>query len=241
MTIGIYKLEFTDGSFYIGRSVNIESRYKDHCSMLTRGVSTCPLVQKKYNEIRVVPTLKLIEETDLSSLSNKEVQWIKEFNATIKGLNILPGGEDILVGDKHPMSKYTNAQVYSVLEMLSSRNPIYSHKQIEEVTKVKSTTVKDIVCGLSHNWMQQEYPNLYAEMLLVKLDRQKLNSLSNLNPQANKKVLEYPLVVSPEGKVYKIEHLSKFAEAQGLQASNLSHVLSGRRLHHKGWKIFKEQ
>lgn len=238
MTIGIYKLEFLDSTFYIGRSVNIENRYKDHCSMLTRGVNTCPLIQKKYNEIGVVPTLVVIEKTSLETISEKEVYWISTLEATTKGLNILPGGEDILVGDKHPMSKYTNTQIYSVLEMLSSRTPIYSHKEIEEITKVKATTVKDIVCGLSHTWLQQQYPNMYAEMFLVKLDRQKINSLSNLNPQANKKVLEYPPVISPSGEIHTIDHLTKFSQAHNLQASNLSKVLSGKRQQHKGWKLF---
>lgn len=240
MTIGIYKLEFTDGSFYIGRSVNIESRYKDHCSMLTRNASTCPLVQKKYNEVNILPTLSIVETTSIDNISDREVYWISALSATTKGLNVLPGGEDILVGDKHPMSKYSNTQIYQVLKLLASTTPIYSHKEIEVETGVKATTVKDIVCGTSHTWLQEEYPDLYSAMLSVKSNRQKHNSLANLNPQANKKVLEYPEVISPKGEVFKIEHLSRFAEAHGLQASNLSHVLSGRRLHHKGWKLFKE-
>lgn len=240
MTIGIYKLEFTDKSFYIGRSVNIESRYKDHCSMLTRNVSTCPLLQKKFNEIGTLPLLSIVEVTNIDNISDREVYWISQLKATIEGLNILPGGEDILLGDKHPMSKYSNVQIHRVLEMLSSSDPIYSHKEIEKETNVKATTIKDIVCSVSHNWLQEKYPELYVKMLQVKVARQKYNSLANLNPQANKKVQEYPKVVSPLGEVYNIEHLTRFAETHGLQASNLSHVLSGRRVHHKGWKLYKE-
>lgn len=240
MTIGIYKLEFEDSSFYIGRSINIEGRYKDHCSMLKRGVSTCPLVQRKYNEIHILPILHIMEEVDIKSLSNKEVDWITKTEAMLKGLNVLPGGTDILVGEKHPMSKYTNDQVVYVLEMLSSSTPIYSHLEIEKETGVKATTVKDILCGASHTWLQEKYPEMYSEMSVVKKERKKVNSIANLNPQANKKVTEYPPIISPMGDVYKIEHLSNFAQTHGLQASNLSHVLSGRRIHHKGWKLYEE-
>jgi hypothetical protein len=234
-------MEFSDASFYVGRSMNIESRFKDHCSTLKRNKSTCPLVQKKYLEVLELPTLTILEETSLDTLSSREVHWIDLLDATRKGLNVLPGGTDVLVGDKHPMSKYSNTQIYTVLELLACSNPIYSHKDIENVTGVRATTIKDIVCGISHTWLQENYPTMYNEMLKVKLERKKTNSLSNLNPQANKRVDQYPRIISPLGEVYFIDHLSNFASSHGLQASNLSHVLSGRRIHHKGWRIYDEK
>ena len=237
MTVGIYKLVFTDSSFYVGKSVNIESRYKDHISLLKRKASGSPKLQKKYNELQQVPELVIIEETTISSLSEKEVYWIETLSATVKGLNVLYGGQDTMVGEKHPGSKYSNSQIHLVMEMLASTTPIYSHVEIEEATKVRATTVKDVVCGTSHTWLKEEYPDTYQKMLEVKNLRKSTNSYANLNPQANKKVSEYPLVISPAGKIFNIEHLSNFAKEHGLQASNLSHVLSGRRLHHKGWKL----
>ena len=237
MTTGIYKLEFTDGSFYVGRSINIEGRYKDHCSMLRRGVSTCPLLQKKYEEVKNLPSISILEETNITSLADREVYWISQLKATTLGLNILPGGTDVLVGEKHHMSKYSNAQVVAVLEMLTSTSPLYTHKDIENNTGVKVSTIKDILCGVSHTWLREKYPEMYAEMSSVKLERKRVNSRANLNPQANKKVAEYPPIVSPTGEIFIVDHLSKFAEQHGLQASNLSHVLSGRRTHHKGWKL----
>lgn len=236
MTIGIYKLTFTDGSFYIGRSVNIEERYKDHCSMLKRKKSTCPKVQKKFNELGTLPTVDILEVTVIDKLSEKECIWIHSMKAVVEGLNILPGGTDMLVGDEHPQSKYSNEQILHVVTLLSSNSPMYSHSEIESLTSVKATTIKDIICSKSHLWVREKHPELYAEMLLTKPYR-KINSVSNLNPQANKKTVNYPLVISPEGLEYNIEHLSNFAKEHGLQASNLSHVLSGRREHHKGWRL----
>lgn len=237
MTIGIYKLEFKDGSFYIGKSVNIESRYKDHKSQLLRNKSGSPKLQRKYNEVQSLPSMSIIEECSIDLLSEREVFWIDTTNATTNGLNVLHGGQDTMVGDKHPGSKYSNSKIHYVMELLSQESPVLTHIQIQELTGVKSTTVKDIVCGISHTWLKEEYPETYAKMMDVKAHRKNINSIANLNPQANKKTLVYPTIVSPDGIEYIIEHLSNFANEHGLQPSNLSHVLSGRRTHTKGWKL----
>lgn len=237
MTIGIYKLTFSNGAFYIGRSINIEKRFKDHCSHLSRNCSGSPKLQAEYNRLESLPLLDILEEASIDTLSDKEVYWIKLYDAVNKGLNVLIGGTDVLYGDTHPQSKYSNEQIVNVLEYLASDTPIYTHIDIEKLTKVKSTTIKDIVCGKGHTWLKEHFPDTYEKMLLVKNTRKSVNSMANLNPQANKKTLVYPDVISPNGTVYTIEHLSNFAKEHGLQASNLSHVLSGRRAHHKGWKL----
>ena len=56
MTVGIYKLEFIDGSFYVGRSTSIKSRYKDHISTLKRNASGCRKLQNKYNGVLLLPS-----------------------------------------------------------------------------------------------------------------------------------------------------------------------------------------
>jgi hypothetical protein len=63
------------------------------------------------------------------------------------------------------------------------------------------------------------------------------NSLKNLNPFANKKTETYPELVSPEGEVFIVEHLTNFCNTHNLAASNLCKVLKGERKHHKGWKL----
>lgn len=237
MTVGVYKLVFTDSTFYVGKSVNIESRFKDHCSQLIRGKSGCPKLQQKYNEIKKLPDIEIIEVTSIETLSGREVYWISELNAVRQGLNVIYGGQDTSVGEAHPNSKYSNEQIHLVLELLASSLPIYSHADIEGITNVKYTTIKDIISGKSHMWLKEAYPETYQKMLDTKALRKQVNSFANLNPQANKKTSEYPIVVSPQGVEYKIEHLSNFSKEHNLQASNLSHVLMGRRQHHKGWKL----
>jgi group I intron endonuclease len=235
---GIYKLIFSNGSFYIGRSVNIEGRYKDHCSVLQNNKAHNKKLKQTY-ALCGLPSLEIIETCTIEESKSREVYWISELNAMVDGLNISPGGDDILFGDKHPMAKYANSTVYNVVELLASSTPVYSHKDIENLTGVTQSTIKDIVCQRSHTWVKEQFPELYQKMLDTKVLR-KGNSLANLNPQANKKTTEYPKIKSPNGEIFSIEHLTDFCNKHGLQSSNLSHVLSGRRKSHKGWTLSGE-
>lgn len=235
VTSGVYKLIFKDGSFYIGRSVNIEGRYKDHCSTLRNNRAHNKALQQAFN-YNGIPQLEILETCTVEESKKQEVFWIAQLNATKVGLNISDGGDDILIGDKHPMSKYSNSTICLTIELLACTDPIYTHKEIENITGVSQATIKDIVCQRSHVWAKEQFPELYQKMLDTK-DLRKAHSLANLNPQANKKAIEYPLVKSPQGDIFSIEHLTEFCKLHDLQSSNLSHVLSGRRKSHKGWTL----
>ena len=234
---GIYKLTFSNGSFYIGRSISIQSRFKDHLNTLKAHKHHNHKVQEAYDSYGS-PELFILEECSSDVQNAREVYWIAQFNSTVDGLNTSPGGEDILQGDKHPCAKYSNLQVLTVVKLLGSINPIMSHKEISDITGVGDATVKDIVCERSHLWVKEQYPVEFKQMLDTKLLR-KVNSLNNLDPFANKKTKVYPAIQSPEGNVFHVVHLTNFAKEHGLQASNLSKVFSGKRLHHKGWKLYE--
>lgn len=237
MTVGIYKLEFKDSSFYIGRSVSIETRYKDHKATLRGGRNHSIKLQTKYNELKQLPILSILEVCSIPEIKIREEYWIKELNATVVGLNVRPGGDDLLFGEKHPNSKYTNLQVLEVVKMLGVEyNEAITHEIVSEVTGVSISTIKDIITGRAHLWIKDEYPELYSNMLLCK-NKRRTNSLKNLNPYANKKTLVYPDIISPDGIVYTVEHLTNFCNEHGLTASNLSKVFKGERVHHKGWKL----
>lgn len=237
MTIGIYKLQFEDGSFYIGRSINIESKHKDHSSMLKRNVSGCRKLQLKYNTLKSLPTLSILELCDINNLKDREVYWISKLDAVNSGLNILPGGEDVQVGEAHHSSKYSNSQIVEVIKLLGvDYTSEITHEKISEITGVSISIIKDVIQGRAHTWAKEEYPSIYEAMLNNKSIR-KSNSLKNLNPFANKKTIVYPEIISPDKIVYQVEHLTNFCKEHGLTPSNLSKVFKGERAHHKGWRL----
>lgn len=48
MTCGIYRLTFDSGNFYIGKSTNIEQRWKQHADKMANGTHS-KLMQQEYN------------------------------------------------------------------------------------------------------------------------------------------------------------------------------------------------
>lgn len=235
MDSGIYKLDFSDNSFYIGRSVNIYSRYTKHVSLLKQGANGCKKLQNKYTQLKEIPSMSVLEKCSVDVLSVREEYWIKEYNAQKDGLNILPGGEDILYGENSPNSKYTNEQVLEIVYLLGEGSGA-TLENISNSTGVTVSAIRDIISGRTHSWVKNQYPEIYQKMKDAAASR-KANSLKNLNPSANRKTLVYPKVVSPEGIVYEIDTLSAFCSKHNLTAPNLSKVLKGERPHHKGWKL----
>lgn len=238
MTIGVYKLNFSDGSFYIGRSSNIEVRITSHISEFKNNKSNYKILEKKASGI-VITGYDILEEcSSIEESKTKEIYYIKAYEALEKGLNISPGGEDILYGEKNSRSKYTNEQLYRVLVLLGEGR---TQKDISSELNVSINVVKEVSCGSKHIWLMEAYPIEYQRMLDNKSSRQ-ARSLANLDKACKFKTkLEVlPKLVSPEGKIVEIEGtLTSFAEKHNLQLGNLSSVINGGRLSHKGWSVYK--
>ncbi len=101
MTCGIYKIENKiNGKVYIGQSVNIKKRWKEH-KYLSNNIS---LTQVLYKAIRKYGLenfeFDIICECNKNDLNDLEIKYIKEFNSYIKwennnGYNMTAGGEGI--------------------------------------------------------------------------------------------------------------------------------------------------
>lgn len=76
MTTGIYKLEFSDGSFYIGQSINIEERWKQHVDKMVKGKAAAP-VQQAYEKCGL-PTGIVLKECHRNYLDALEALYIRE-------------------------------------------------------------------------------------------------------------------------------------------------------------------
>jgi hypothetical protein len=238
MTAGVYKLIFGT-EVYIGRSSNIEQRYKGHISDISLKKSSKKLINayQKYGR----PKLEILEEeVSLDRQKVLEVEYIENLDTFNNGLNSTLGGEDILYGELNAACKYTNSQIYSVLHELA-----YSlNKPLEDIsieTGVGINTVKEISAGTKHLWLASEYPEEYT-LLLSNKPYRKERSLANLTDKFRfkPKLAEYPKVLSPSKEVFSIDgSLSAFAKEHGLQIGNLSSVINGRRKSHKGWELYK--
>jgi group I intron endonuclease len=89
--IGIYKIINPKDKVYIGKSKNIEKRFKYYKRL------DCKSQIKIYNSLaKYGPenhTFKIIEECSISQLDEKEIYWINLFNSIKYGLNLTEGGD----------------------------------------------------------------------------------------------------------------------------------------------------
>jgi len=138
---GIYKITNNiNGKVYIGQSVNIKSRWKEHVNALKRGDSGCTLLQyawNKYNEDNFsFEVLQLCSEDMLDEIERK---YILLYDAVNNGYNIESGGNK----NKHLADKTKQKLSKLAKERLSdpTKNPMYDKHHTDE-TKAKISASK---------------------------------------------------------------------------------------------------
>lgn len=91
-TVGIYKLEFGDGSVYIGQSIDIDSRIKSHRLDLSRGSHPNRSMQEVYDAYDGEMDVEVLEECEPDELNELEKGYIEQYDSFYGGLNQTRGG-----------------------------------------------------------------------------------------------------------------------------------------------------
>ena len=90
MKCGIYKIEnIKTGSIYVGQSIDLPSRLRDHISDLIKGRGVCA------REVGAQPqdwTFSIIEQCEEEQLDERERYWIAHYDSFNNGLNRTTGG-----------------------------------------------------------------------------------------------------------------------------------------------------
>lgn len=122
--IGIYKIEnLVNHKVYIGQSLNIEKRYKEHLrsgqpekySLKSERDKKCPihLAMQKYGVENF--ELTVLQECKKEEMDDLERYYIKKYKSLDGnfGYNISPGGQNHIggVGEKHSQAKLTQKDV----------------------------------------------------------------------------------------------------------------------------------
>lgn len=233
MTIGIYKLNFSSGAFYIGQSVDIEHREKQHLSSFKHSKAN-EYMQIEYDYCGL-PTLEILQICEIAELNDAEVKWINHFNSTeYPGLNIRDKAASLLIGQCNPIAKYDNKIYEEILFKLLDKTMTY--KEVAESLGVSKSVCIDISSGNSHRWLEEKYPTEYRRMLAI--DRTKLMGHGKANI-----VDKRPPLKAPDGTIYNLsgKSVATFAKEHGLNKALLGQVLLGKAGHHKGWRLAPEQ
>lgn len=224
---GIYRINIDD-KFYVGSSVNIQTRLRSHFRKLRDKSHSNTKMLSAFNENSVY-SFCVLEECLFDDLADREQHYIDTLNPT---LNILTSAinpmQDIklkysrLCGENNSSCKYTNAEIVSVLFALQDSKDL---KRISEETGVGFSTVADMSSGKSFTWLKDEYPEEYAKMLVTKGSMYCYKKIHDI------------LLDLAEGELSQVE----MAEKYDMDTSNIQHIKYGKRIYMKRMREeFKE-
>lgn len=131
--IGIYCIENTcNNKKYIGQSVDINNRWRQHKNELNQGIHFNDYLQKSWNKYGENSFLfYVLEECDELELNNKERFYIEKFNTMNRnnGYNLRSGGQDYCKCTESTCNKIREAVKKTYL------NPERKQKQIDNALK----------------------------------------------------------------------------------------------------------
>jgi prefoldin subunit 5 len=81
MATGIYKLDFSDGTYYIGQAVDIDVRYKQHCKELLDKKHSVKMNEAFCKNARILPKLSIMIECHRDYLDIFECFFIYKYNS----------------------------------------------------------------------------------------------------------------------------------------------------------------
>jgi group I intron endonuclease len=212
MTCGIYLIRFNNtDKVYIGQSICIESRWVSHLSSLRLGKSPKKL-QYAYNTYGIC-SFEILLECLQDELDSTEEEAIAIFDSYNNGFNSIPDAYNpILKGDWNGYSTETNDTYRLILKLLVQSNPTLNKRQVSEITGVSIYVIRHIAALESHAWLKEDMPVEYKQLEDLKYTKKYWYGT------------EYPKIVSPEGVIFTVEHVTNFAKQHGLLQPKLTEL-----------------
>lgn len=236
MTCGIYKLKFSGtDKVYIGQSVNIEIRYRQHIRNIQN--NTCS--QKLYEAYITygTPSLEILSECLIEELDTQEDECIDIYNSVDNGFNIYYTANEAPTYNNsygYGNTKYPKELIEEAFHLLVDTND--THINISRIVGIPVGTVSGISLGIHHIWLKELYPEKFAILKSKVGNRQDYSIISN-KLSAGSRGIEYPPIKSPEGVVHTITNAYSFAKENGLAPNHFQEVLNKHRKSHKGWRL----
>lgn len=157
--IGIYKItNKINNKIYIGQSIEIEERIKEHKRIPFRPTSPAynyPL----YQDIRLYGldnfTFEILQECLQSELNELEIFYIQKYNSFNNGYNQTPGG------DSQPLGNSSNHHILTQKEVEDIRRRYNNHEKRWDVFedykhKISRDTFAHIWTGQTWRWCMPE-------------------------------------------------------------------------------------
>lgn len=149
--IGIYKItNQINNKSYIGQSIDIKRRWRDHKSKWVNQDYPLQKAFKKYGIENF--SFEVLEECKIEELNEKEIYYINKFNSYNNGYNATTGGQ----GMPNGAMKISQKQLEEIFDLLE--NSKLTQKEIAELYNVGMDTISDINYGNSRHQLGRKYP-----------------------------------------------------------------------------------
>lgn len=170
MTIGIYKITNTvNGKVYIGKSHNIEERFKQHIEGLNGKRNHNPHFQSVWNKygksnfkFEIIHPLKRYVEEEISDL---EIYYISKYNSTDAnyGYNFQCGGQGGKLSERHKeimkqQSQFKNASLTyeEVVQIKLALYCLIDKRELSEIFNVDIGVIKSISEARNYYYVCEE-------------------------------------------------------------------------------------
>ena len=162
--IGIYKLEWATGHYYIGQSISLDKRYKKHLDDLRLKNHFNHKVQDAYNKLGT-PAFSVLLLCSTDSLDKDESARINLSDPLI--LNIMAGG-GIMYGEYSPRAVYQDQLIDKAFLLLVEGK--LTRKEISQTTGIDLSTIYDISSGRGRglDFLPTKYPEHHAKLMCSK-------------------------------------------------------------------------
>lgn len=204
---------------YIGSAKNIYSRWREHKKFLRKGTHKNHYLQNSWNKHgESCFSFFVIEECNFEYLIETEQKYIDfyEKNGGIYNLNKNASG---FHGRKHSDKTKQKISETKKAQNLSIKHTDESKTKISQALKGKKRQPLTAEHKIKISFSSDRHP---------------------MSEENKKKILEVNAkqfsLISPSGEVFDGKNISLFSREHGLSRQGLCHVLSGERVHHKGWK-----
>lgn len=225
---GIYSIRnVVNGKRYIGQSVNIKVRWKQHESELKHGTHDNDYLQKSWNKYGPDNFIfEILEECDRQELDDKERYYIHYYDTLNRdhGYNLKDGGQD------HPKCKEQVCEKMSKIMKEVFSDPEKRKKQRDSAIKQwQNPAIREKHMGKNNG--------MYGKKHTLEARKKMSQNRKGKKPQFN----PYPVLCVQTGETYK--NSSQAAKAIGGVGSNILLVCYGKRVTASGyhWKFIKPQ
>lgn len=244
---GIYIIRNNiNGKCYVGQSVKLRSRLKDHMKNAKSGKLDLPIYRAinkhGFHNFTVellesfIPDSKLTNEELIRSLDKLEIEYIEKYNAYTEGYNCTKGGDFGVLGLKMTDKQKKKISEASKKQAVKLYKPIYLYSIKEKSTIYAiSITAAANITNIDRSNLVRTAKGIYKQthgylvaFSLEELEKTKLSATETIKIHNGQFKPRYKVLVEIDKDSF-ILTVKETAEKLNISSSMVYSILSGRR------------